>query len=140
MWLELEQSLDLPDWRCPCCGSLGGRQRIMARDTPHCVLLQVLRFEAGPGGPRKLHLPFPVPLEGLRIASMRDGAVDGEDGYQLMAVLLHEGELAGGHYRALALRQGDWFCMDDSRSSRQCEGFPTGIGHLVYGLLLQRRG
>jgi hypothetical protein len=136
---ELELSQALPEWRCPCCGGLGGRQRLVARGNPHCILLQILRFEAGPGGPRKLHLPFPVPLEGLRVATLQDGAADQVACYRLLAVLLHEGELAGGHYQALALRQGGWFCMDDSRSSLS-EGFPKGVEPLVYGLLFQRGG
>ena len=137
--LEHTRAQHLPDWRCPCCDGLGGRQSLVARSTPPCVLLQVLRFEAGPGGLRKLHAPFPVPWEGLRIAALGDGAVEGLAYYRLLAVLLHDGELAGGHYRALALRRGDWFCMDDSSSSRLSGGFPAGSEQQVYGLLLQRR-
>ncbi|MFM7980796.1 MAG: hypothetical protein ACKPKO_15900 [Candidatus Fonsibacter sp.] len=89
---------------------------------------------------RKLHLAFPVPWEGLRVTALCDGVVDGVAGYKLLAVLLHEGELAGGHYRAVVRRQDDWYCMDDTRSSRLPGARPAGVDHLVYGLLLQRGG
>ncbi|MFM7985537.1 MAG: hypothetical protein ACKPKO_40115, partial [Candidatus Fonsibacter sp.] len=88
----------------------------------------------------KLHSAFPVPWEGLRIAALSDGAIDGVAGYRLLAIMLHDGELAGGHYRALVRRQDDWYCMDDSRSSRLSGACPAGIEHLVYGLVLQRGG
>ncbi|MFM7986479.1 MAG: hypothetical protein ACKPKO_44920, partial [Candidatus Fonsibacter sp.] len=91
-------------------------------------------------GVRKLHLTFPAPSEAVQVAALRDGVVDGMVGYKLLAALLHEGELAGGHYRAIVRRQGDWFCMDDTRSSRLPGTCPAGVDHLVYGLLLQRGG
>jgi ubiquitin C-terminal hydrolase len=138
--MELGHVQKVLDWRCPCCGNRGGRQRIVARSTPDCIFLQVLRFEAGPGGLRKTQQSSPVPVEGLRIAAMRDGVIDRGVDYVLRAVLLHEGELAGGHYWTLALRQGDWFRMDDSKTSHLRDGIPAGIEHLVYGLLLQWRG
>ena len=80
--LELELPQHLPDWSCPCCGGQGGRQRLVARSTTPCILMQILRFEAGPAGVRKLHSAFPVPREGLRIAALSDGAIDGLGGYR----------------------------------------------------------
>ena len=111
-----------------------------ARDhaTLPCLWLQVRRFEAGPLGPRKLHRPFPVPLEGMRLAPLRHGAPLSTVPFHLVGVVLHQGEIAGGHYRALAKRQHRWFGFDDSHATSLGTAIPSGLEHLVYGLLFQQ--
>ena len=73
MFKELTQVHRLPGWRCPCCGAHGAKQRMVDYTTSPCLFLQVHRFEAGPLGLCKLHHPFPIPHEGMRLAPLRHG-------------------------------------------------------------------
>jgi ubiquitin C-terminal hydrolase len=51
---------------------------------------------------------------------------------------MHEGEIAGGHYWAVAKRLNRWFSFDDSRTTSLGTEFPSGPEPLVYGLLFQQ--
>ena len=89
-------------------------------------------------GPRKLHRPFPVPLEGMRLAPLRHGAALSTVPFHLVGVVLHQGEIAGGHYWAVAKRLNRWYSFDDSRTTSLGTEFPSGLEPLVYGLLFQQ--
>ena len=136
--MQLTQVQRLPEWRCPCCGALGAKQRVMDFATSPCLWLQVHRFEAGPLGPCKLHRPFPVPPEGMRLAPLRQGVPLSKLHYHLVGAILHQGEIAGGHYWAVAKRLNRWFSFDDSRTTSLGTEFPSGLEPLVYGLLFQQ--
>ena len=135
---QLTQVQRLTGWRCPCCGALGAKQRVVDCATSPCLFLQVHRFEAGPLGPRKLHHPFPIPLNGMRLAPLRHGIFLDKLHYRLVGAIMHEGEIAGGHYWAVAKRHDGWYRFNDSLTTGLGTDFPSGLEPLVYGLLFQQ--
>ena len=135
---QLTQVHQLPTWICPCCGSIGATQRVTDLSAPPCLWLQVHRFEIGPQGPHKLHQPFPIPRGSLQLAPLHHGVPLPPAHYQLVGVVLHQGDFAGGHYRALALRQLMWFSFDDSFTACVGAVIPPNQEHLVDGLLFRQ--
>ena len=74
----------------------------------------------------------------MRLAHLRHGISLDKLYYRLVGAIVHEGEIAGGHYRALAKRQHRWFGFDDSHTTCMGTTIPSGLEHLVYGLLFQQ--
>ena len=89
----------------PLLRGLGAKQRVMDFATSPCLWIQVHRFEAGPLGPCKLHRHFPIPHEGMRLAPLLHGRPHDMLHYRLAGAIMHEGEIAGGHYWGVA-KQG----------------------------------
>ena len=116
----------------------GGKQRVVDCATSPCLFLQVHRFEAGPLGPRKLHHPFPIPLDGMRLAPLRHGISLDKLHYHLVGAIMHEGEIAGGHYSVVAKRHDGWYRFNDSLTTSLGKECPSGFEPLVYGLLFQQ--
>lgn len=56
------------------------------------------------------------PIKGGTTAAEDDNALDPEVGkYTLSAVIVHKGDIQGGHYVSYAREGGDWFLFDDSK-------------------------
>ena len=111
---------------------------MVAREAPPCVFVQLMRFESERLGPRKLHHRVSIPVEGVLITPALDAARGTPVLYELRAVVLHEGELAGGHYWT-AVRKGLLrYVVNDVIALPLGPSLPEGLEHLVYGLLLRR--
>jgi len=136
---ELEKDVLLPEWRCPCCGGQGGVQRVVERTGPHLLFVQVNRFEqVGSCSAHKVHLACPIPFLGVRTVHQCGGGPPDPVSYDLVGVLLHMGELEGGHYRALCRRDCHWLLFDDTAVQSLGTDPPPGLDREAYGFLLQR--
>ena len=79
-----------------------------------------------------------IPVEGVLITPGLDAVRGTQAQYELRAVVLHEGELAGGHYWT-AVRKGLlWYMVNDAVAMPVGPILPEGLERFVYGLLVRR--
>ena len=87
-------------------------------ELPDAFCIQLLRFS---NNGRKMHVfvEYPELLKMQQVESkMEDVELILEEQYHLVAVISHHGNnLMSGHYTAIALRNGQWFNLDDSQVS-----------------------
>ncbi|MFM7978727.1 MAG: hypothetical protein ACKPKO_05375, partial [Candidatus Fonsibacter sp.] len=87
-----------------------------------------MRFESGRLGPRKFHHSVPIPVEGVHITPALDAVQGTPLLYELRAVVLQDGELAGEHYWT-AVRKGLlWYMVDDAVAMPVGPSLPGGAG------------
>ena len=94
--------------------------------------------QVGPGSAHKVHLACPIPFLGVRTVSQCGEGPPDPVSYDLVGVLLHMGELGGGHYRALCRRDCHWLLFDDTAVQSLGADPPLGLDREAYGFLLQR--
>lgn len=55
--------------------------------------------------------------------------------YRLMAAIIHEGSMEGGHYWSIALRGTDYYIFNDSKVSKTDKVFNRNAYILIYQLI-----
>ena len=109
-------------------------------EAPTVLAIQLLRFK--PEGARwvKSHVPVRCPPRLSFPPSRRPGVAGALPCFALQAVILHEGDIDTGHFKAVTCWHGRWWLCDDARVTPNEGGAPTGASADVYGAFYAKVG
>jgi uncharacterized UBP type Zn finger protein len=110
----------LEDYTCSQCGKkTDTAERVDSLDEstlPEYVIIVLKRFDER--GKKKKTGPVTFPVDGLKFSSKSSSPE-----FELSAVVLHNGELHRGHYRAAIRTKASWYLMNDDLVTAVQPGF-----------------
>ena len=93
-------------WRCGGCGMMSAAvKRLEIRDLPDVLILHLKRFDYADGQMHKVENEVGVPTD-MQVS---------DEGYTLVAMVMHSGSQLTGHYVAKIYTDDGWFLVDDHR-------------------------